>query len=201
MAITLPAGPLPIDSVEPVYLRRGTMLVPIKGGIVQSMGHLGDRIGAAVPLPAMDEDCAAEWIAARMRSANEKTTVRWLWPTRLLDMTGKGTPLVKGAGQQAPLLATDGWTAGAVIPVGTPFNVPDALARPYLHFTVAAVTANGSGEASLPIAPMLRIIPADNAALNFAAPVIEGWMDAGDISWTVERLEFYGLSFTIAEAR
>ncbi len=79
-----------------------------------------------------------------------------------------------------------------------PFSVT-VSGRNYLYFTTDLVTANGSGQATLPIAPMLRASPADNAALAFATPKIEGFLSGTTEEWDLDVLTTVGISFTLTE--
>jgi hypothetical protein len=60
------------------------------------------------------------------------------------------------------------------------------------------VTANGSGQVQLHIAPLLRAAPANAAALNFSAPVVEGLL-TGPVEWSLDRLRWTSTSFTLSE--
>ncbi|MEI9964374.1 MAG: hypothetical protein WDM92_06380 [Caulobacteraceae bacterium] len=106
---------------------------------------------------------------------------------------------MNGANQAGTTLNADGFTPGATIPAGAWFSTVIGT-RSYLYLVSAAVTANGSGVAALPVAPMLRRSPTDNAALSFAAPVIEGFVTGDQIGWDLDTLRTVGLSFTITEA-
>lgn len=198
MSVTsLPTTVWPLDGLEWSVIGRGGLLRPLSGGKVQRQSRIGDMMACSGQLPMMDRDCAAAWVSALFGQL-AGDTVRWTLPAPYA-LAGAGTPRVNGAGQQGSSLITDGWTAGQVIPDHTAFNVPDAAGRPYLHFTRGAVTANGSGQATLTFGPLLRIVPADNAALEVAAPKIQGWLNDAGVSWSVERLEFHGVPFAIVE--
>jgi hypothetical protein len=194
---TLPTNVYPLDGLEWSVIGRGGLLRPLSGGRVQFQGRIGDMMACTGQLPPMDRDCAAAWVSA-LFAQRRGQTVRWTLPAPY-GLTGAGTPRVNGADQQGSSLITDGWTVGFVIPDQTPFNVPDADGRPYLHFTEGSVTANGSGQATLTFGPMLRIVPADNALIEVAAPKIEGWLNDAGVRWSVERLEFYSVPFAIGE--
>jgi hypothetical protein len=47
--------------------------------------------------------------------------------------------------------------------------------------------------------PMLRGSPADNSAVEFAQPMIEGWLEGDSRSWSVARARTVGLQFTVIE--
>lgn len=106
--------------------------------------------------------------------------------------------LVNGAGQSGYTLAVDGFAAGYVFTKGQFFNHITASRR-YLYMVQAAATANGSGQATLTIWPMLRASPADNAVLDFLTPYIEGWLEIGG-GWNVTPDFTIETSFSIEEA-
>jgi hypothetical protein len=197
--IALPVTAIPKDSLEWSVIGGGGLLTPLVGGVEQFAARMGDKMAAGGVLGTMEEACAKGWIAALM-AQRRGTPVRWTLPAPY-GLAGAGTPLVAGADQTGSTLDVDGLTADLVIPAGTAFNIHDADARPYLHFTTEDVTANGSGEATLTFSPMMRISPADNSAVELAAPKMEGWLNDVGVSWSIRRLRFYSVPFAIREAR
>lgn len=197
MAITFPTNPGPADAVASL-VRYGRETQPPAGGVVQMINRLGSRYRLEVSLPPMSYATARAVLAARLKSANEGQTVVVTWPQE--TQASLGAPLINGAGQLGSVLVCDGFTPGAVIPALAFFSF-SAGGRIYLHSTVGQVTANGSGQASIPIAPMLRASPADNAALNFTAPQIEGFLGGGDVDWSLNVLKHVGVRFVITENR
>lgn len=111
-----------------------------------------------------------------------------------------GTPLVNGGSQTGSSLVTDGWTSGYVIPKGKFFSV-SVSSLLYLYQTTASVTANGSGQATLSIRPMLRTSPADNAALNVNPAKVEGFVTVSEEAYSIGDERVVSLSFTIEERR
>lgn len=137
-------------------------------------------------------------MAARLKATTTGDTVVLEWPQPA--QASLGTPLVNGGSQLGSSLIADGFTASAVIPELAFFSF-EKDSHHYLHATTASGTASGGGAATLSIGPMLRVSPADNAALNFTAPKIEGFMDMGDVEWSLDLLMHVGLSFTIEADR
>jgi hypothetical protein len=108
-----------------------------------------------------------------------------LWPSHTVG-TKAGTPLVNGASQTGASLVTDGWTASsAVLKKGDVFTIagvfkvhPESKAStgiPQQFVVTADVTADGVGNATLPISPSIATTgagqnvtgsPADNAAIS-----------------------------------
>lgn len=199
-AIALPATAIPKESLEWSLQQAGGLLKPMVGGVEAFAGRMGDKWAVAGILPTLDADCAAAWVDAMLSSSTLRQTVAWTLPAPY-GLAGAGTPLVNGGGQTGSSLVVDGLSAGKVIPRATPFNVHDASGRAYLHFTRGEVTANGAGQATLTFGPMMRISPANNSAVELAAPKIEGWLNSGGVSWSVRRLRFHSVPFAIREAR
>jgi len=153
---------------------------------------------AVVSMPAMSAADALSWQADLRRSTE---TMILNLPEPGITVGTPGTPLVNGASQTGTSLITDGWTAGYTIPKGKWISV-SVSSLLYLYQVTAAVTANGSGQATLVLHPMLRASPADNAALNVNPATIEGFatVSEGSAGITVERI-MAGLSFTIKERK
>jgi hypothetical protein len=177
-------------------------LIPPMGGVAQRIARLGARFSVTFSqTPALGAACARAILAARLQArANGDTTV-FAWPQPVF--TGAiGSPVVNGANQRGTSLVVNGLTASTPLLVaGTFFSIAIG-GRNYLHCLTADATVDGSGNSTLSIAPMLRDIPASGAALNFALPCIEGFIQGHTEDWTLERLAWTGLpSFTVIEAR
>ena len=195
-AISLPALSR-LATVKPRLIRFGADLTPSLGGPVQRLNRLGSRWAVDVAVPSLTYAGARLWLGARLEAERTQNTLIMAWP-KTPDPGALGTPLVNGATQAGTSLIVDGLTAGVTIPAFTFFSL-SVSGRNYLYAVTTATTANGSGQATLPIAPMLRASPADNAALTFSAPQIEGFFDGATIDWNVDELATVGLSFTLSE--
>lgn len=174
MAISLPALPRGA-TVRFALVTTGGKLASSLGGPTQALLRFGDRMRVDYQLPLLDPACARAWLAARMQS----------------DATGEP---VRGAVPQlgvAPASPTGSGSAGSTEAtvsgeVGQLFSFV-ASSRSYLHMK----TAGG-------VAPRLRA--ALSGAVEMAAPVVEGFLD-DPTEWSMERLRFVGLEFSITEAR
>ena len=71
--------------------------------------------------------------------------------------------------------------------------------RRYLYQARTAIAASAGGVVALPITPMIRKAPTDNAVCEFAAPMIEGFLQGSGTQWTVDIARTVGLEFTIFE--
>lgn len=198
MTIIVPADPAPASG-KPALRRFGADLTPPLGGPVQRLSRLGARFFVEIRYDPMDATLAGPILAALMKADVASDELRVAFPQAEFSEV-IGAPLVAGAGQAGSLLNVDGLLAGVTVPQGVVFSF-EKSGRAYLHMTTESVTANGSGQATLTIAPMLRTAPPDNAALEFANPKVEGLLQGGDIAWDVDLVRHLGLTFSIFEAR
>lgn len=197
--IDLPSYPPPA-SAEPVFVDFGATLSPSLGGPDQRIDRMGCRFGLSVSLPPMRGDkLGRQWIAALLKGKSEG--VRMAWPLQGFKPGVPGTVKVNGAGQSGRTLVVDGASANYVFRAGQPFNHVPADGEEILYFVTEEVIANGSGQASLTIEPMLRVEPADNDDLEFGEPVITGFLAAGDLPWSLGVAKQVGLAFDIRERR
>jgi hypothetical protein len=196
VAFLLPALPLTADVVGEV-VNNNASLRPTGGkGRSQTLLRPG-RFAVSVNISAQYEACANEWLAVHLRHLTEGPDVRLAWPRDGVAGLPAGAK-VDGAGQTGALLAVKGLDPGQVIKVFTPFSFISGGVS-YMHRNTVAVVADGAGKATLSIGPVMRVSPADNLALNFTAPIIEGELDTGPLQWTFKRWRTIGLSFKITE--
>ncbi|MFN3584832.1 hypothetical protein [Phenylobacterium sp.] len=195
MAIVLPASPAPARA-KPRLVQFGLDLKPPTGAEAQRALRLGTRYAVELAYPPMTKAQFDDLFGALLDAATQETTVVAEYPQGAGG--GVGAPLVNGGGQTGSTLNADGLTAGVAIPRGRFFSF-QAGGRHYLHATRQAVTASGGGAAALPIGPMLRASPADNAALEFVAPKIEGFVGIDEIAWDHDEAGIYRIAFTITE--
>ena len=196
MSISLPSLPAPIN-VGWRYIEFGTDLKPPLGGAQQRVGRLGSRLALDVVSQPLSADSARALIADMASARTSGATVLLTVPQEDVP-PAVGTTLVNGATQSGSSLVLDGATAGVTIPKGRYFSFV-AGGRNYLHLVTADATADGSGNITVNLAPMLRASPADDAAVNFVSPQIEGFLDGMTQQWTVEWLTCTSFSLSVAE--
>lgn len=196
MSVTLPTTPAPRSITPRLITARGELRSAF-GGSTQRISRTGSRWAYDIELPPMTAASALAWVTA----LTEADTCILNIPEPGITIGSPGTPLVNGASQTGSSLITDGWTASYVIPQGKWFSV-SVSSLLYLYVTTAAVTASGAGAATLPILPMLRASPADNAALNVDPAKIEGFLNLGEAAYgiSVNRL-VEGFTFSIEERK
>jgi len=196
---TGPAFPNPWKA-SPKLLEFTNDLTPAFGGPMQRLARLGARWSVTFSeTPALGVNCARAILAARAQArANGDTTV-FAWPQPAF-LGAIGAPVVNGAGQLGTSLIIKGLAASTPLLIAGSFFSMAIGGRTYLHCLTANATVDGSGNATLAIAPMLRASPADATMVQFALPAIEGFIQGRSEDWTLERLAWVGLpAFTVME--
>lgn len=181
--ITLPESrAIKVD--KPRLLDWGGRLVPPLGGAAQTLNRLGTRWALEVTIPLMRTEPDGRAWAAALVQAKVSGVAMWFRQDgfNVGLPANTSTPLVNGAAQTGSTLAIKGFRPGYVIGAGQFFSIYDN-GRHYLHMASAIITADGSGLASVPLFPMLRFSPANNAACHFAKPMIQGSLAGNEQSW------------------
>lgn len=196
--ITLPTTPGPVAS-DIRLVQQGGLVASELGGAGQIVSRTGARFACDVELPPMDPANSRAWFAALVTAFREggRFTLRQVG----LTIGTPGAPLVNGGSQTGQTLVIDGVTPGYVFRIGQGVHVATG-GRRYFYPIAQAVTANGSGQASLTLAVPLRASPADNSPVEVAAPTIEGAIADGDphLPFDETRLS-RGMRFSITELR
>jgi hypothetical protein len=188
--IELPVWAVP-NGAQPIYQDFGGFLVPGLGGEVQRIDRMGNRFGISVTFPPVVGKQRGRILVSRLIRGKTEG-VRLEYP--LLDFAPgqPGTVVVDGAGQSGRTLLVRGAEAGYAFREGQPFSIENADGRHYLHFVDEETIADGSGDAELPISPMLRYEFADGDTCHFAKPMIEGFIMGEEWRWqmSVERFMY-----------
>lgn len=170
-------------------------LRPAFGGGTQRIARKGSRFALDVNIPALALRCAGiEIVADLIRGETE--LIRTPIPEALAAVP-YGTPLVAGGGQAGTMLSVDALTPHVVLRKGKFLSVP-VSGQGFVYMVTAETVAGADTTADLPIWPMLRSSPANNAAVELTEPTIEGFVQPGQ-DWSISRLLAVGLSFTIEE--
>lgn len=202
--LTWPAD-VPVEKSAEFWLRTNTQMhVSPLNRDTQTLALAGAMWVSEVVLPPLAE---AEWrslsaFLAELGGPAGRFFYGPPWPARTARGAASGTPLVAGGGQSGRSLATDGWTAGAlVLRKGDYFAFDTAAGGRELKIATADITANGSGQATLAFAPAIRVAPLDNAAIIVAAPTcIVRLADDDQGRLTYEEARQAGGSLSIVEA-
>jgi len=116
--------------------------------------------------------------------------------------TGSGSPTINGGSQSGSTLSLAGFSASAqAFLAGDWLSYTDTTGRARLHQVTANVTANGSGVASVPIAPPIRRAGNNGAAVNITAPTgVFRLADDGGGEVRTRPLYFSAVTLSIVEA-
>jgi len=166
-------------------------------GSLQRVNRLGNRWALTVNLPPMRARDAMGWVTDLNMGMTQGVIARWGQPE--FEIPPSGTPLVNGAGQSGSSLICDGFLGSAVMRKGQFFNVVIG-GQHYLYQCAASTVASTGGAMTIPILPMLRVPPADNATIRLD-PVIEGLLLGDGRKWSVDRSRTIGLQFTVMESQ
>lgn len=199
--ITLPTSP-GIVTATVTRISEGVAQSGALGGIsryIQRNGSGRHRMAVTVPPQALG-DTAASWSAKLAQALNSERIVRLGVPQLNDSFTSITGALINGAGQTGSTLAIDTASPGtATVKAGRYFSIITSSIS-YLLQNVTDVTLSG-GAGTLNLDCLLnRFSPADNTAIEFNTPIIEGYLGGDAESWTRELIIAQGLSFTIEEA-
>lgn len=178
--ILLPSRPA-LKTDSPAMLDWGGALTPQNGGAVQTLLRLGTRHALEFTIPPMRTEPLGRIWAAKLRLAK-------LYGALLpfgqdgFAVGGPGAPVVAGAGQAGSMLSFRGFQPGYAVRFGQAFSLIHA-GRRYLHFTADQVISI-DGTLTLPIFPMLRVVPGDGDPCEFARPTIQGSLSGQQVKWT-----------------
>lgn len=190
--VTLPTDPAPRKMSIGIVSAANDLTSAINSSD-QEIDRKGTRFALTFEMPPMSYVKGMTWSALRRKGV----TVLMRVHQPGLVIPAAGTPRVKGGGQGGLSLLIDGLPAGYQLRQGQFVSVI-VSGRRYLHSLAAAVTANGSGEATLSLEQMIRFPPPENAVVEIDQPMIEGLArDVQDAEVGVDRLVY--LAFTVRE--
>ncbi|PVM90659.1 hypothetical protein [Caulobacter endophyticus] len=195
MAFQVPRLPKTAQ-VEPFYVDANADMEPVVVGKVQTILRPG-KWGVKVSIPELNPVDARRFCAAQVAHKTEGGPISLSWPQADLAEIPP-TVAVDGAGQTGARLAVKGLTPGSTVP-GFAFFSFTVSGESFLYCTSGEALVDANGRALLPISPMIRVRPADGAALNFADPQIQGKLETGNVEWSLVRLKHTGVSFMITE--
>ena len=193
MAILLQGLPTKTDYNMRAISAANTMS-PAFGGADQRLSRKGSRFALDVSIPALSAaGCGMGLIADLLRGETEALA---LAIPEHLPAVAYGAPLANGV-STGSVLAVKGLTAGAAVAKGKFLSIILSGQR-FVYMVTGEVIANGVGQASLSIWPMLRRPTIDGAVIELAAPKIEGFIEPGQ-DWSINSLKAVGMGFTIKE--
>lgn len=195
--IELPDSPAP-NGVTPRLIDYGAVLRSPTGGSTLRLDRAGSRFAAEISFPPMKPETARVFVSRLLDAKSEGLRIEF--PLLGASQGNPGAPVVDGAGQAGKSLAIRGLNPGYGFREGYWFSIEDADGQHYLHNCRSAVKADGAGEATIVIAPALRVPFGDGATIHLAKPMIEGLVDGSDWSWQIPVSRLIALTVTIEEA-
>lgn len=188
---------------SPRFVDFSTRHIPNLGQEEQQIVRMGARYAVAITLgrklyEAVGDEGGMEWISLLEQAMQGEA--RYPFPQPKIATTGAGTPRVRTAGQSGSILSSDGFSANYAYRRGQAFSLIHG-GNHYLHKFSANGSVDANGIGSLPIFPMLRVEPDDNALLEIETPLIQGKIAGDQTSWTIDRMRTTGITFAIVEKR
>lgn len=182
MPIDLPTYPA-LRTAKIRLLDWGGRLVPILGGPVQTIMRLGTRFSLEFTVPPMpSEPNGRLWGGALVQAKLQGVRTRFLQDG--FTTGAPGSPVVDGSGQTGMVLNIKSGQPGYRFRQYQFISLVHG-GRRYLHMVTARVDIGADGKASLPIAPMLRVITTNGDAVEVAKPMIEGTLTGDEVGWNV----------------
>lgn len=192
----LPTVPA-IRSATPRLIDFGRTMRPDNGGPSLRINRLGNRFAIDFVLPPLKEAThGLIWPSAIVQARTEGA--RMVIPQYGIVMGTPGNPTVDGTGQTGMVLAITGAVPGYVVKNGQFITIVHA-GRGYAHMVRADTVIASNGKAALPIAPMMRVIPAAGASVKISGATIEGDLADGDVPWDIMVEPYVSLKFSITE--
>lgn len=197
--ITLPERPSP-SSATPALLDFTVTLRPATGGPVQRVMRAGSRYRMEFTFPPMTASDAQVFIS-RLIEAKRRGEIVMPVPIVGRYQSAPGSPVVDGAGQAGTTLNVRGLVPGYLFEEGYWITIIDDDDQRYLYNVRESAPVAPDGTVTLRIEPPLRYPYLDGATINAAKPEIQGFIDGGEWSWSVEAAGITGISFVVEEAR
>lgn len=194
MAIQLPTGGLSgigeflIDHTSKIGSATGV-------GPETEIERAGSKWGFNVTVSPKTADEALPWKVLHRRG--EPFLLDIIQPG--LDIGTPGTPLVSVGGQVGSELPIKGLSSAYTLRLGQFVSVITGGQR-YVYMVTAETTADGAGNASVPVTPLLRAAPQLNDVVEIAQPKAEGWVNVPDAGFNLDIASIMrGLRFVLRE--
>lgn len=193
MATLIPA--LPRGRYDFEFVSNFTDQSPPLGGETQRISKLGDRFSVSTECTLRGDQGVA---VIALLNANRGARVRLPIP-QSIAVGSPGSPLVDGSHAGGTSLDIKGLAAGYPLRGGQFISIVKS-GRRYLHQVVQPVTADGSGDASVAIVPMLRVSLAGNEVIEIDDVTVEGFLDGPKTEWSKLSMDLITVKITVREA-
>ena len=195
MPLILPVEPGPsIMTPRPIFTRNETRPATGAGPVGRNL-RPGTRWAWDIELPPMDYVESLAW--DDLLSEDDTVVMEILQPGLVIGDPG-AAPLVNGSGQAGRTLNLKGVTPGYVFRKGQWLSVIQNGQR-FAYKSSAAATANGVGNIAIPLRTMLRTLLSNNAVVEIAQPMVEGWPTPDPDSFKVGVDGLVAPRFTVEE--
>lgn len=196
MPVTLPDDPAP-NGVTATLMDYGGIIRPATGGAAQRIDRAGSRFRMDFTFPPMPSAETGRVFVSRLLRAKSEG-IRIEFPLASSQQGAPGVPLVNGAGQSGTTIVLDGLAPYYLAREGYWLSISNGT-RLYLHNVTAPAAADGSGNMTLAITPALRFPFADNAVVELAHPIVDGFVVGEEWAWQLDLAHHIGLSVTVEE--
>lgn len=165
----------------------------------------GQRWEASISIPPCRRDVAEEWVAFLLSLKGSFGTFLLKDPnysaSQGLASSQGDTILVNGASQTGDTLAIDGLSTGLTdyFKAGDYISLGSGTST-QLYKVLTDTDSDVSGEATLDLWPDLRTSPSDNASVEVVNPRGLFRLKSPDVSWSINDISSYGISFEAVEA-
>ncbi|WP_260928222.1 hypothetical protein [Novosphingobium sp. 9] len=188
---------LKCSGAVPSLMDWAALMEPALGGVTQRVGRLGARFAVQFTSPTMRMEAEGrKWIARLQRAQREGARIAYPQPD--FNVGAPGVPSVSGVHTGGTSLLITGATPRYAVREGQALNLVVA-GRYYLYFAAGNVKLDSSGTGTIPLTSPMRTHLAGAEAVELAKPVVEGWLDGTERSWTLDVARTVGLSFTVTE--
>lgn len=185
------------NEAAPTLLDWAALMEPALGGVTQRVGRLGSRFSIQYNTPITKIEAEGRrWIARLQRAQREGGRVEF--PQLDFDVGAPGSPTVSGSHTGGMTLNVTGATPHYGIREGQALNLT-ASGRVYLYFAADTAILDATGSGTIMLTTPMRTYLTGGEAVELAKPMIEGWLDGTERSWTIDLARTVGLQFTITE--
>lgn len=194
--ITLPTCP-PARNATMRLISYATDQTPTLGGPQTRVMRMGDRwAGEFTTYVATYAEEGRVYLSRLVRGVSDTVLINV--PEPGMRAQEYGTPLIATGGAFGQSIQVKGLGNGRVVPEGKFLSIITGGQR-FLYQTTSQVTADGSGNATLAIFPMLRRQPAVNDVVELSVPKMEGYISGNEVQWNITKSKRIGFAFSIQE--
>lgn len=186
------------NGVEPSLIDFGITLRPSTAAEVLRVDRKGSRFRLMVSHPPMKPELSKIMVSRLIRAKREG--LRIAFPLIGVDQGSPGSPVVNGANPIGHTLPVRGLTPGYQGKEGFWLSIEDQNGRHYLHNVAADFTANGAGNANIPISPAIRWPFPDGSAVHLSKPMVQGFVEGEAWSWQIPLNKLIAVQYPLEEA-